>query len=178
VGDAGAIYYSDDNAVTWNAAAAVPGGTGNLYGVISSTSGRWVAVGAAGTMITSTDGSNWVGVTSVTPAITTDLRDVAVLPSTALFTAVGVGGEVATSADGLVWTTETITTSDLLAVASSVLGTSLFVAVGRAGVAFTSFDGVTWTARTTGTASDLFAVVNGGGQFVAVGQAGATVYSR
>jgi len=178
VGDAGAIYYSDDNAVTWNAAAAVPAGTGNLYGVVSSTSGTWVAVGAAGTMITSTDGSNWVAVTSVTPAITTDLRDVAVLPSTSLFTAVGVGGEVATSNDGLVWTTEAITTSDLQAVASSVLGTALFAAVGRAGVAFTSFDGVNWTARTTGTASDLFAVVNGGGQFVAVGQAGATVYSR
>ena len=178
VGDGGAIYYSDDSAVTWNAAAAVPAGTGNLYGVITSTGGRWVAVGAAGTLITSTDGSNWTAVTSVTPAIATDLRDVAVLPSTSIFTAVGLGGEVATSTDGLVWTTEVITPSDLLAVAGSVTGTGLFVAVGKGGVAFTSFDGITWTSRTTGTPADLFAVVNGGGQFVAVGQAGTMAYSR
>ena len=178
VGDGGAIYYSDDNAVTWNAAATVPGGTGNLYGVVSSSVGQWVAVGAAGTLITSSDGSNWTAVTSVTPAIATDLRDVAVLSSTSIFTAVGAGGEVATSSDGLVWTTEVITPSDLLAVAGSVTGTGLFVAVGKGGVAFTSFDGITWTSRTTGTPADLFAVVNGGGQFVAVGQAGTTAYSR
>ena len=177
VGDGGAIYYSDDIAVTWNAAASVPGGTGNLYGV-SNSSGRWVAVGAAGTVITSTDGSNWVAVTSVTPATAADLRGVAALPSVVKFTAVGAGGEVVSSSDGLVWTTQVITASDLQAVAASVTGASLFVAVGNAGVAFTSFDGLTWTAQATGTASDLFAVVNGAGQFVAVGQAGTTLYSR
>ena len=177
VGDGGAIYYSDDSAVTWNAAATVPGGTGNLYGVAAS-SARWVAVGAAGAVITSTDGSNWVAVTSVTPAITTDLRSVAALPITASFAAVGVGGEVASSTDGLVWTTQVITATDLQAVAPSVGGSILFAAVGRAGVAFTSFDGVTWTNRATGTASDLFALVHSSFQFVAVGQAGTTIYSR
>jgi hypothetical protein len=71
-----------------------------------------------------------------------------------------------------------ITAVDLQAVASSVGGTILFVAVGKTGVAFTSFDGITWTNQVTGTPSDLFAVVNGGGQFVAVGQAGTTIHSR
>jgi len=177
-GDGGAIYYSDDSAVTWNAAASVPGGTGNLYGVAFAASGRWVAVGAAGTMITSTDGSNWVAVTSVTPAIATDLRGVAVLNGTSIFAAVGAGGEVARSIDGLAWTTQVITASDLQAVAASATGTPVFVAVGRAGVAFTSLDGTTWTNPATGTASDLFAVVNGNGQYVAVGQAGTTIYSK
>ena len=178
VGDGGAIYYSDDSAVTWNAAASVPAGTGNLYGVTTAPSGRWVAVGAAGTMITSTDGSSWVAVTSVTPPIATDLRSIAIVPGRSIFTAVGAGGEVATSNDVLVWTTQAITTSDLQAVAGSVTGTPLVVAVGKAGVAFTSFDGITWLNHATGTASDLLAVVNGGGQFVAVGQAGTAIYSR
>lgn len=178
VGDGGAIYYSDDGAITWSAAAAVPGGTGNLYGVISSSAGRWVAVGAAGTLITSTDGTNWVAVTSVTPAVAADLRGVTVLATTSEFTAVGDGGTVAASADGLVWTTQVITPSDLEAVAVSVGGTPLFVTVGKAGVAFTSFDGTTWTSHATGTPLDLFAVVSGGVQFVAVGQAGTTIYSR
>src|SRR5258706_10972773 len=114
----------------------------------------------------------------VPPAIGADLRSVAVLPTTAIFTAVGAGGEVATSTDGLVWTTQVITTSDLQAVAASVTGTTLFVAAGKTGVAFTSFDGITWTNRTTGTLSDLLAVVNGGGQFVAVGQAATTMRLR
>jgi len=179
VGDGAAIYYSDDSGVTWNAAASVPGGTGNLNGVtFSSVALRWVAVGAAGTIIASTDGSTWAPVTSVTPAITTDLKSVAALSSTGIITAVGVGGEVATSSDGLVWTSQVITATDLQAVAVSVSGTSLFLALGTAGVAFTSFDGVTWTSRTTGTVSDLFAAVHGGGQFVAVGQAGTTIHSK
>jgi photosystem II stability/assembly factor-like uncharacterized protein len=177
VGDGGAIFYSDDSAVTWNAAATVPGGIGNLSGAARSSAGRWVAVGAAGTVITSTDGSNWGAVTSVSPAIATDLTGVAVLPL-GTFAAVGAGGEVASSSDGLVWTTEAITTSDLLAVAPSVTGTSLFAAVGKTGVAFTSFDGITWVNRATGTLSDLLAVVSGAGQFVAVGQAGTTIYSK
>ena len=178
VGDGGAIYYSDDSAVTWNAAASVPGGTGNLYGVTSSSLGRWVAAGAAGTLITSTDGSNWVAVTSVTPAIATDLTSVAFLSTTSTFAAVGVGGEVATSGDGLVWTTQVITPNDLQAVAPSVSGAIVLVAVGKAGTAFSSFVGITWTARATGTPFDLLGVVDGGGQFVAVGQAGTTLYSK
>ncbi len=178
VGDGGAIYYSDDSAVTWNAAASVPGGTGNLYGVTNSSSGRWVAAGAAGTLITSTDGSNWVAVTSVTPAIATDLTGIAFLFSTSTFAAVGVGGVVATSSDGLVWTTQVISPNDLQAVAASVSGAIVLVAVGKAGTAFWSVDGTTWVSRTTGTASDLLGVVSGGGQFVAVGQAGTTVYSK
>ena len=177
VGDGGAIYYSDDSAVTWNAAATVPGGTGNLYGVATS-GGRWVAVGAAGTVITSSDGTNWVAVTSVTPAIAADLMGVTVSTSTGAWAAVGAGGVVATSPDGLVWTTQVVTATDLQAVAASVTGTNLFVALGKAGVAFTSLDGTTWTSRTTGTVSDLFAAVNGGGQFVAVGQAGTTINSK
>jgi photosystem II stability/assembly factor-like uncharacterized protein len=177
VGDGGAIYYSDNNAATWTAAAA-PAGTGNLYGIAWASTGNWVAVGAAGTIITSADGATWAPATSVTPAITTDLRSVSGLISTGIYAAVGVGGETARSTDGVNWTTQVIAPNDLLAVAGSVGGTGLFVAVGRAGVAFTSFDGITWTARTTGTASDLLAVVNGGGQFVAVGQAGTTAYSR
>lgn len=177
VGNGGAIYYSDNNAATWTA-ATVPAGTGNLYGVAWATTGNWVAVGAAGTILTSPDGGTWAPVTTVAPAITTDLRSVGIILSTGIYTAVGLGGQVATSTDGVNWTTEVITPNDLLAVAGSVGGTGLFVAVGRGGVIFTSFDGITWTSRTSGTASDLLSIVNGGGQFVVGAQAGATLYSR
>ena len=186
VGDSGTIVYSG-NVSGWSAAATVPP-VGNLYGVTYAGSGLWLAVGAAGTLIVSGDGSNWTAVTSGTG---NDLKGVAYRPATtitdpvtttttaypAAYTAVGLVGTVLTSPDGANWTLQTAVSpaSDLLAIYPTV---SQFLAVGAGGAAFTSPDGITWTSRTTGTTASLFGLINAQAQYVAVGQGGATLYSR
>ena len=61
VGNGGTIVYAPNagGPTAWTVANTVPT-TQNLYAV-SYTQGYWTAVGAAGTIITSTDGNNWYG---------------------------------------------------------------------------------------------------------------------
>jgi hypothetical protein len=176
VGNAGAIQYSADG-VTWYAAASVPT-TNALYGVAWGSVG-WVAVGAGGTLLTSTDGSNWGLLTSGT---TVDLKAVAFRAATttyptASYVVVGLGGLVLTSSNAAVsWTAQTLSpASDLLAITPM---TSQILAVGAGGAAFTSPDGVVWTSQTTGTGSTLYGLINAQAQYVAVGQSGLSLYSR
>ena len=188
VGDGGTILYSYDGG-NWYPAASQT--SSNLYGVTYAGSGLWLAVGAGGTMIASGDGLNWGPVTSNT---TNDLKGIAyrfattiidptTTPATttaypATYTAVGLGGTVVTSLDGTTnWTLQTAVSpaSDLLALFPTV---SQFLAVGANGAAFTSLDGITWTSRSTGTTANLLGLINAQAQYIAVGQGGATVYSR
>jgi len=187
VGDSGTIRYSTDGG-TWTPAAVVPTSS-NLYGVTYAGSGLWLAVGAGGTLITSGDGSNWGTVTSNTTndlkgvayRFATTITDPATTPTTiaypATYTAVGVGGTVVTSLEGTNWTLQPTVSpaSDLLAIYPTA---SQFLALGASGAAFTSPDGINWTSRTTGTAANLFGLINAQAQYVAVGQSGATLYSR
>jgi hypothetical protein len=55
---------------------------------------------------------------------------------------------------------------------------SLFLAVGAGGAAFASQDGSIWTPRSTGTSANLLGLFDAQGQYIAVGQGGATIYSR
>lgn len=52
---------------------------------------------------------------------------------------------------------------------SVAFGNGVYVAVGAGGLIKTSADGTTWTPRVSGTESDLWKVIYGGGAFVAVG---------
>ncbi len=161
VGDGGTILTSTDTGVTWTAAAS--GTTQALYGV-AFAAGKFVAVGAAGTLLTSADGSTWTAVASQT---TQDLRALAFGASTIV--AVGAAGTVITSPDAATWTAQpAIGAADLAAVAFG----SQFVAVGSGGAIFTSADGVTWTAQSSGTTNALNAVASGNFGFVAVGATG------
>src|SRR5690606_19716975 len=70
----------------------------NLYGVAYGN-GLWVAVGATGTILTSTNGTPWVGRASGT---TSHLRGVAY--GNDLWVAVGDSGTIRTSTNGTSWT--------------------------------------------------------------------------
>ncbi len=190
VGDSGTILYSNGG-VTWAAATTVPT-PNNLRGVTymypnpatttlpSGSAGAWIAVGAGGTLISSVNGVNWTAVTSPT---TNDLNSVAVLATTdsatlaTTFTAVAVGnnGTVLTSPDGIHWTSQTVSPASNL---NAVTAWSQFVAVGAGGNVFTSLNGTTWSLVTSGTAATLYGVIGEAGQYTAIGQGGASIYSQ
>jgi len=142
----------------------------------------YVAVGADGTVITSTDGTTWK---SVAVNTTRDLRGVTfgvlttitglTTTATNVFVATGAAGTVLTSNDGLTWTLQSpISTNTVNAVAFG----GRFVAVGNAGRIYTSADGASWQAQASGTANDLTAIARTSDGYVAVGAAGTTLTSQ
>ena len=117
--------------LTWHSVASNT--TVDLHGITSmtatSTTGvvtaTFVAVGASGTVLSSTDGSNWVA--QVLPGAAT----LNAVTYGGQFVAVGSGGNIFISTDGLTWTLAAPATSqDLYAV---VHGLYLYSAVGAAG---------------------------------------------
>lgn len=145
---------------------------GVTYGVVDSTD-RFVAVGASGTIATSTDAATW---TVLSPAITTkDLRAVAYGGSH--YVAAGADGTLLHSTDTATWTLQTSpTTVDMRALASN--GSSYFVGVGANGVIiYSSNNGEEWSLADSGITTDLTGVGYGGGRFVAVGKGGVLLTS-
>lgn len=150
--------------LVWGSARS---GTSNtLFGVASSGSSA-VAVGALGTILTSSDGISFrLGSSNVA----VNLNGVAT--SGAEFVAVGDLGTIVTSSDLVAWTPRTSgTTNRLRGVAWTG---SQYLAVGDSGTILTSPDAVSWTIRTSGTTNDLYGVAGNGTQNVAVG-AGSTI---
>ena len=140
VGANGTILSSTD-AATWT--AATTGTAAALRGVafapLSSTAAdgtttvtnTFVAIGDAGTLLRSTDGTTWTAL----PAIAA--TDIAAVAYGGQFVAVGKGGGIFTSPDGLAWTARTSgTTNNLAAVARTLAG---YTAVGDAGTNVSSF---------------------------------------
>jgi hypothetical protein len=146
-------------------------GTTKALAAVTFADGRFVAVGLAGTILTSPDGVNWTGEPSGTLA---SLDGVAFGGK---FVAVGFNSatlvsEILTSADGRSWS-EVI--SPLLArvfLEAITYGSGKFVAVGTNGSILTSANGIAWTRSVSGTVAVLHAVAYGGGRFVAVGEGG------
>lgn len=187
VGAGGAIYISTDGK-TWVSTTTPPSGfTTDLYAVTGYAANqnnpgnpalRWVAVGAGGASIYSTDGNTWaVG------------RDLATPPNPALrslthaagtFFAVGDAGTILSSTDGITWTSHTSGTTNNL---NGVTHATIYVAVGDSGTILISSDGNTWTTKppTTPITSNLRQVTffgsTYGSIYVAVGDAGTVVTS-
>ena len=148
-----------DCGVTWTARTS---GTAQYLRGVAWTGSQLVAVGDAGTILTSPDGATWTPHTSGTSA---QLYGAAWTGSRLV--AVGGDGVILTSQDGAAWTPRTSgTTNYLLGVAWT--GAQL-VAVGDAGAVLTSPDGVTWTSRASGVTSQIFGVAGTPSQLVAGG---------
>ncbi len=129
-----ALRLAKPNVWTWRN----PTTTGNDLWAVAHGNGRFVAVGRAGTILTSTDGSSWTPQAQQTPALFTN---VAYLDSK--FVVVGTSGNVLTSADGLTWTGGNVGESvTLYGVARSA---SIWVLTGSGGAIFTSANGTSWT---------------------------------
>ncbi|HZQ59907.1 MAG TPA: hypothetical protein VFC24_01080 [Casimicrobiaceae bacterium] len=157
VGNNGITVRSTDG-VTWTNAVASPN---TLYAMAREGS-SYVAVGAAGTVVTSSSsGNDWAAQNSGTSV---NLRGIAFNGS--VFVAVGDNGTVLSSSDLVTWTPQV---SGVTATLRSIaFGLTRFVAVGDGGTIITSTDGVTWTVDTDPTTDTLNSVV-AGSQFIAAG---------
>jgi hypothetical protein len=156
-----------------------------------TVNGLWVAVGAAGTLLTSSDGATW---TAANTGTTADLKSVASMSNivttnnvtATVYSTVVVGqnGTLLQSPDSLTWTAQTMGTSaDLNSAVASVglLPTNQLMIAGNGGVAYTSTDGITWTARTTNTTQNLVNLFRGTSpqtRYIALGANGTTVYTQ
>ena len=150
---------------------------GSIVTTISSTS-TYVAVGAAGAMYSSTNGTVWSAIDHSNVNSNSNRLNGASFFGT--YKVVGDGGLVLTSPDAVTWTEQTgvktLTTQNLYAIASN--GLNLNVAVGAGGTIIYSPDGITWNKATnSGTSADLYAVNYGNGTWVAVGAGGTIVIS-
>ena len=118
----------------------------------------YVAVGAGGTILTSTDGYIW---TRQISNVTNTLNSVTWTGTN--FFVVGSNGTILSSVDGINWT-------DLSTVAPTLNGVvwmgSQYVVVGDGGFIMTSPDGVTWVTRVSGTTRSLTDVVSNGALLV------------
>lgn len=174
VGASGAIFTSAD-AANWTSQAAPAGFSSDLFAVTGYAANqnnpgnpvlRWVAVGAGGASIYSTDGAVWAvgrAYNSSNPA----LRSLTHVAGT--YFAVGDAGTILSGTDGITWTARTSgTTSNL----NGVTYGGIYVAVGDGGTILTSADGATWTAKTSGTSNILRQVSSIGNTYVAVGDSG------
>jgi len=138
---------------------------------VAWTGMQFIAVSAAGAILTSPNGTTWTARTSGTGK---NLR--AVAASGSLLVAVGAGGTIITSKDGgTTWTPQASGTTNSLA--SVLWSGSQFVAVGWNGTILTSPNGTTWTTRTSGTKFALQGLAASGTILVATGMYGVVLTS-
>lgn len=171
VGSGGTIITSDDQGATWDARTS---GTSNQLNAVCHSGSLYVAVGIAGTIVTSPDGETWNVETSGTSLI---LNGVAWNGS--VFCVVTAQGNTAfTSPDGATWTSRSTPSATGPMQAITANG-SLFVAVGNdgsgGGRCITSTDGITWSYPGIGVRGE--GVVFGGGLYVSVGTSGGVATS-
>lgn len=138
---------------------------------------QFVAVGAAGLIMTSPDGFTWTTQTSVTDSTLDDIAQ-----GNGLYVAVGSGsgndGAVLTSPDAVTWTPRT-PSGGTCALSGVEWNGSIFVAVGAGGspCIISSPDGITWHRQQVPSAQNLFDVTWNGTRWVAVGAIGEILYS-
>jgi len=144
------------------------GTAAGLYGV-GYGSNNYVAVGASGTILKSSDAATWLTRTSGVSSLLLNVmfgRD--------RFVAVGDAGRVLTSSNGDIWTAPTSGITNMLR--GIAYGYNTYVAVGNDGAIISSTDAVNWITRTSGTLLGLQGVTYAT-QFVAVGVSGTLLTS-
>lgn len=148
---------------------------GNQFYAIVKSPTTWVAVGAKGSIIYSSDGKTWSAAAPITintasisgyaPALN------AVTWTGSQFVAGGESGALATSPDGITWTVKPGPNTDTIKALASKNGlviASTFPYPGSTPALLTSPDGAnfTWTQRLALTAVQI---INAGGKWVAIG---------
>ncbi len=145
--------------------------TGSYLLAVAANSHRVVAVGVSGTIVTSTDGTNF---TLLPPPTGNSLYGIAW--SGTHFVAVGQAGTVLRSADGVTWEGGSGRVGAWLQ--AVIWWRDRFVAVGDQGSIATSQDGVSWGLRPRPTTADLLGIAASPTVLVAVGKYGAIVTSQ
>ena len=171
VGAGGAIYRNTSGGLTGAWVMTSSGTSQDLYGV-SYLNGQFIAVGAAGALLTSPDGAAWTVQISNT---NNSLRHVAYGAGT--YVAVGDAGTIVSSGDTASWTAQSLPTTQSLY--SICFGPDdQFIVVGTVGSLVYSTSGAdgSWSASNAGS-SDLYGIVPAD-VFIAVGAAGANVSGK
>ncbi len=154
--------------ITWTAITPRPT-TSDLQGVCYNQ-GLWLLAGGSGSILTSTNATNWTVRTTSTTEI---LSSVAAFPGG--YVAVGDMGTILTSPNGTTWTQRATTTTNWL-YRVRYLANQLWV-VGQNGAIFSSPDGVAWTSRVSGTTKWLNDIALFKNHLVAIGTQGAVLES-
>lgn len=173
VGDNGGVYLVGESL----ADTETPPTSADLLAV-DAGAGAVCAVGEAGTIVRSTEGT-WPAFSTPSSGVTVELRGIAVgnTPAGTRWVAVGADGTILRSSDnGLTWSTSVSGVSSALnaviwlpdPASLNEIGTptaGVWVAVGDAGVILTSEDGSSWARATTSLtgAHDLHHVAGGWG---------------
>ena len=159
---------SPAGAYAWTSQTSNFGGTG--INAIAYGNGVWVAVGASGTLRTSTNNAvTWNTQTSNFGATTIN----AVAYGNGVWVAVGSGGALRTSTnDGITWNTQTSNTTVILTTVA--YGDGVWVAAGSAGIRTSTNNAVTWNTQTSNFGATIInAVAYGNGVWLAGGVNGA-----
>lgn len=180
VGTHGALYSSlDFNAWTPIAWTPQPNPLATLADLNAAVYGYgiYLAAGAGGVLLYSTDTLTWTAQNSGTT------NNLLALATNAVneFVAVGEKGTIIVSSDGKTWTAvNSGTANDLFGV---TYGNGVFMAVGANGTLLSSVDGSTWVAVASNTLRNLKSIAFGVNaatstyQFIAVGDSGNVVTS-
>jgi hypothetical protein len=161
------IWRSQDGS-TWTA-CAFPAGTARLN-AITFGGGAFVAAGAGGTTLKSTDGQNF---TAHQAATTWDFYGVAY--GSGWYVAAGSNGLLFRSQDGITWIEDSSGTN--MPFQSVRFVKDRFFAAGGFGTMLTSASGGAWSAIDASVASDFWDVAYSGSTVVAVGSLGAILHS-
>ncbi len=167
------ILFSFSAVASWEWQNPLP--QGNILADVVHGNGRYVAVGNMGTVVTSTNGTDWERVDTGTEAW---LQAALWSESHGRFIAVGNEGEITTSANGLDWSPLRWEGAHFLYGIAE--GNGVIVAVGDGATILRSVNGgTTWQRVPFDPVRDwLNDVVFAAGQFVAVGSQGIILTSR
>lgn len=176
VGDQGAMYTAPDFTTTPTWSTLTNPETANLYAV--DYGGAYLAAGAAGTILRSTDGTTWTKQTSGTNQTLYGLAN----NGGSGYVAVGETGTVRYSQGGETWSAGNSGTIRNL---NAIIYTGRWVAVGNTGTVRISLNANDWTGVTVPTTQNLNSVVLGWdttkyppqAMLIAVGDAGTQLTS-
>ena len=160
VGQDGNIWQSSDKGLSWDNRTSGNGNTSRLWEILYN-SGKYVAVGNSGIIITSDDGITWDNRTS---GVTKVLRGIAY--GNSKYVTVGFDGTVLTSSDSITWTQQSSPTTEDFFGLEYV--NNKFIGVGDNGLIITSSDGTTWDNKTSGTSEKIKGINYGNGRYVTI----------
>lgn len=137
------------------------------FNSIAYGNGRYVAVGMAKTIVTSTNGVAWTMPKQGAPNAGSYRQ---VIFAHDQFLVLGDAGEVELSTNGTDWISGHLGTEPSFVPAGVAWGDGQYVVIGS-GATLTSPDGVTWTEHASDLGSSLYAITYANGRFVAGGDA-------
>ena len=173
VGAAGTIIFTESGSSGFGTAFVITNkySSQNLRGV-DSRGDLFVAVGDNGSILRSTNGEIWSGVT--TTSITTRLNDVHYADDK--WIAVGAAGSVVRSTDnGLTWSV--VSSGSTFNLNSVYYNDNVWVAIGQSGMVLNSTDTSNWYKRFVGVGTDYKGLTFGDGKLVTVGLSSNIAYS-